>query len=164
MRIYESDMVFGDFNEADCFHIEQTDIRKRLASRGVKSVEFVLSQPMEKRILFVEAKSTLPSANNIERFEEEINDISQKFMDSLSLTCGIWFGSHNSEVTAPDNREQFFSYGTQIVFILVIKSRKRDLPHIEDMIKRQLLRERIRWGFDVLAMNEDEAREANLVC
>ena len=157
-------MVFGEFKEADCFHIEKTDLSKRLSGRGVKSVEFVLSQPMDKRLLFVEAKITLPAANNIVRFEEEIIDISQKFMDSLSLTCGIWFGKHNSEVIAPDNRELFFSYGTQIVFILVIKSRIGDLPHIEDMIKKQLLRERMLWGFDVLALNEEDARKVNLIC
>ena len=72
MRIFESSMIFGDFDEANCFHIEKTNLFKTLSGKGVKSVEFVLSRPKEKRLLFVEARKTLPSQNNVERFDEDI--------------------------------------------------------------------------------------------
>ena len=156
-------MIFGDFDEANCFHIEKTSLRKILSGKGMKSVEFVLSQPSEKRLLFVEARKTLPSKNNAERFFEDIAEISNKFIDSLHLICGIWFGTHNLSVEVPENKESFFQYGMRIIFILVIKNRKGDLPHIEDMIKKQLLHERRLLGFDVLALNEDNAKENNLI-
>ena len=50
MRIIEEGLTFGDFIEADCFHIEKTDIYKRLSGRGVKSVEFVLSKPDDNKL------------------------------------------------------------------------------------------------------------------
>ena len=72
-------------------------------------------------LLFVEGKNTLPAKNNVSAFNEEISDISYKFMDSLQLACGIWFGGHNRKVEIPKNGIRFFSYGVQIVFVSIAK-------------------------------------------
>ena len=142
MRIIEEGLTFGDYHDADCFHIEKTNIYKRLSGKGIKSVEFLLYRPEENKLLLVEGKSTLPAQNNKIAFDEEISEISRKFMDSLQLACGIWFGGHNQKIAMPKNCMDFFRYGVQIVFILVIKYRKGDLLHIADSIKKQLLKER----------------------
>jgi len=45
LRFYEhgSDIWFGDFDDADFFHIEQTDFyQKRMKPYGIKSAEFLL--------------------------------------------------------------------------------------------------------------------------
>jgi hypothetical protein len=163
MRIIEGDLTFGDFHEADCFHIEKTDIYDVLSRKGIKSVEFILFRSKENELLFVEGKKSLPSKDSIIRFSEEISNISQKFMDSLQLACGIWFGGHNKEVEVPKNVRDFFKYGVQIVFILVIKNREKDLLTIAEKIKKHLLKERRLWKFEVLAMNEKKACEKKLV-
>jgi len=163
MRISESDMLFGDFDEANCFWIEKTDIYQRFSGKGIKCVEFVLLRPEIRDLLFVEGRSSLPAQANVERYNEEISEISQKFMDSLQLTCGIWFGEHNRKVDVPRNCNSFLSYGTQIKFILVIKNRRGKLASIAERIKREILREYKLWGFKVIVMNEELAIKDNLV-
>ena len=163
MRIDEEGLLFGDFELSDCFHIEKTKLYSKLSGRGFKSVEFVLHRPQKHELLFVEGKTTLPSIDNKVKYNDEIVEISQKFMDSLQLTCGIWFGRHNGNVAVPANSSYFFSYGIQIVFVLVIKNRKGNLVRIAEEIKRKISREHKLWRFDVLVLNEDDARTHNLV-
>jgi len=163
MRIDEQGIIFGDYNDADCFHIEKTDLYTSLSGKGVKSVEFILHQPDNRKLLFIEGKSTLPAKKSVDAFKKEISEISQKYMDSLQLACGIWFGEHNNKVEVPENGANFFRYGEQIVFVLVIKNRKGNLIYIADMIKRQLQKEYRLWRFEVLVLNEDDARKKQLV-
>ena len=45
MKIDEegSSMLFGDYNDADCYHIEKSRLyQKSLSTYGIKTVEFVL--------------------------------------------------------------------------------------------------------------------------
>ena len=163
MRIVEDGLTFGDYSDADCFHIEKTDVYNRLSGKGVKSVEFVLYQPEKSKLLFVEGKSTLPAKGNAIAFNGELIDISHKFMDSLQLACGIWFGGHNQYVKVPENSADFFRYGVQIVFVLVIKNRKGQLLHIADRIKQHLSKEHKLWRFEVLVLNESDAQREKLV-
>ena len=163
MRIFEEGLTFGEYDEADCFHIEKTDIYKKLSGKSIKSVEFILHRPEARKLLLVEGKNTLPAKNNRAAFSEEITDISYKFMDSLQLACGIWFGGHNSIVKVPKNGMNFFRYGVQIVFVLVIKNRKGNLLHIADRIKQQLMKEHRLWKFEILVLNEELAKKENLI-
>jgi len=166
MRIQESGMIFGDFDEANCFHIEKLDVYNReLSHHGVKSVEFILYRPEKRKLLFVEAKSSLPIREKKGWFSGEITRISQKFMDSLQMACSMWLGGHNDKAKLPDNYANFFGRGIKIVFILVIKKHKYDLDllYIADAIKEELLKEQRIWNFSVLALNEARARENNLI-
>ena len=43
ITIPESDMLFGEFNEEDLFHIEKSNIYKDIGS-NIKTVEFILKQ------------------------------------------------------------------------------------------------------------------------
>jgi hypothetical protein len=159
----ESNMRFGVFDEADCLRIEKTELYVRLSGRGFRSVDFILNQKGSNELFFVEAKATLPANKNITDFENEIYEISRKFMDSLQLIGGIWFGGHNSKVEAPRNRDSFFTYGKQIVFVLVVKNRIGKLPSIAEKIKQTLRREHKLLGFNVLVMNEALAVKTNLL-
>jgi hypothetical protein len=163
MRIPEGGLLFGDFDEVNCFWIEKTDLYRRLSGKGFRSVEFVLSRPEKRELIFVEGRTTMPATANLNRFNEDISEISQKFIDSLHLTCGIWFGEHCSNVVVPQNRESFFMYGTQLVFVLVIKNRIGKLTSIAERIKRELAREHALLGFKVLVMNEELAIKDSLV-
>jgi len=163
MRIYESGMIFGDYDIDNCFHIEKTKLYKKLNGKGYSSVEFILHRPDKKQLLFIEAKSSLPDVKNINKYDERITEISKDFKDSFHLTCGIWFGQNNSKVDMPANGSCFFSYGTQVVFVLVIKNRTGNLTRIAEEIKRELIREYRLWQFDILVMNEDDVRTYKLV-
>ena len=163
MQIREAGLLFGEFDESDCFHIEESKIYSRLKGKGYKSVEFVLRLPDRNELLFVEGKTSLPSEQNVERFHEEIDNISQKFMDSVLLTTGIWFGEH-SKAGAPSNADAFFTYGTQIVFTLVIKNRTWDgLSYIAECIMKKLRREHRLMRFKVLVLREEDAIKRKLV-
>jgi len=177
MTICESDMVFGEFDEADCFHIEKTTLYKRLSSDKLKSVEFVLHRPERNELFFVEAKTTFPAfinsevvlsaEDNVNSFSTAVTAISQKFMDSLLLACSIWFGKNNAKIeiesVIPKNKESFFTYGKQIVFVLVIKNCKTDLTTIADNIKKEIRKRYLILGFKVLVLDEDFARKIKLV-
>lgn len=85
-------------------------------------------------------------------------------MDSLQLALGIWFGSHDAKVELPNNFAQFFEIGRRVQFILVIKERKQDMAFIADTLKNKYLRkERRVLGFEVLVINEQQAKDKNLV-
>jgi len=157
-------MLFGDFDEANCFHIEKLDLYNRdLSSHGIKSVEFVLYRPEKNKLLFVEAKTSLPIKERQGWLNSEITKISQKFMDSLQLVCGIWLRGDNGKTKLPDNYANFFEKGVEIVFILVIKRRGVNLLHIADAIKANLLKEHKLWNFSILVLNEELARNKDLI-
>ena len=67
--ITESEMNFGKFDEADVFHIEDSQIYKNLDS-GIKTVEFILKYD-EDSIVFLEAKKSCPNAANRHESEEK---------------------------------------------------------------------------------------------
>lgn len=67
--ITESEMNFGKFDEADVFHIEDSQIYKNLGS-GIKTVEFILKYD-ENSIVFLEEKKSCPNAANRHESEEK---------------------------------------------------------------------------------------------
>lgn len=86
--ISESEMSFGKFDEADLFHIEDSNLYQTLGS-GVKTVEFILRYK-EDSIVFLEAKKSCPNSANrkkseekAEKFEEYYASITEKFAASL---------------------------------------------------------------------------------
>ena len=172
MRYYEkgSDIWFGDFDDADFYHIEQTSIyQKRMNPRGISTAEFLLIQSDDKasgrKLLVIEAKKTL-AATGTDDFHANLKKIARQFMDSLLLAFGIWLGSHdkNSKDELPLNYIHFFENGRSILFVLVIKKREEDMINIADTLKSEYLRkERRILGFDVLVMNEEQAQRAGLV-
>ena len=111
----------------------------------------------------MEGKSTLPSASNLERFNEEIANISQKFMDSIHLALGIWFGEHNAKAVVPSEKDSFFSFGTQVVFVLVVKNLTGRLNSIAERIRQELKREYTLMRFKVLVLREEDAVRRKLV-
>lgn len=88
--ITESEMDFGEFDEADLFHIENSKIYKNLGS-GIKTVEFVLKYD-ENSIVFLEAKKSCPNTANrhesvekAQKFEEYYSSITEKFVASFQI-------------------------------------------------------------------------------
>ena len=163
MRIFESGMTFGDFDKDDCFNIEKYELyKKSLSHLGFKTVEFVLYR--HDKLLFVEAKPSLRTEVNGNRFSDEVADISQKFMDALQIVCGLWHGGRKDKAKLPQSFSQFHKNGKGIVFVLVVKDgKKKDLLTTSRAISRQLLRENRLWRFDIKVLNEELAKNEKLV-
>jgi hypothetical protein len=114
LRFYEegSDIWFGDFDDADCYRIEQTSLyQRRMKPHGISSAEFLLLRSTTAqdrgKLLMVEAKKTLASVNSNE-FHGNLTHIAKQFMDSLELALGIWLGNHEGKAELPLNYNNFF--------------------------------------------------------
>ena len=88
--IPESGMNFGKYDEKDLFHIETSEIYKKLGD-GIPTVEFILKYNGN-NIVFLEAKKSCPNvANRYEskekelKFEEYYGSITEKFISSLQI-------------------------------------------------------------------------------
>ncbi len=88
--ITEFEMNFGEYDEADLFHIEESELYKNWGS-GIKTIEFILKYN-ERSILFLEAKKSCPNAENRyeseekeQKFEEYYSSITEKFTASLQI-------------------------------------------------------------------------------
>jgi hypothetical protein len=157
-------MTFGNYDAANLFHIEKSKQYKKLSGRGFKTTEFVLLRSEKEQLWFIEARKTMPAITNVERLEEEILDISQKFIDSFMLTCGIWFGQNNSKAEMPNNRDRFFKYGNKVIFALIIKNSKVKLTAIAEYIKQKFPKNvRALWSFSVVVLNEEMAAEEKIM-
>ena len=167
MQIHESDMLFGEFDETECYHIDKEGgyYKTKLSGYGVKSVDFILHRKNRNKLLLVEARKSIAGTDNMHRcLDSEIADISQKFMDSLQLVLGIWIGSHKKKNAKPPlNFDNFIGIGKSIVFVLVVKNMPSSLTYIEDEIYRHLRKENKIWRFDVKVFNESFAEEEGLV-
>jgi len=164
-----SGMKFRDFGTGNCFFIEKSHLyQKSLRHHGFKTVEFVAFSPADQakdsKLIFVEAKTTLRQERAKARFEEEINDISQKFIDALQLICGVWHGERKGKASLPANFALFRESGKKIVFVLVVKNiEEPNLFNVKSAILNKLRREHVLWKFDLMVLSEELAMEEKLV-
>ena len=126
--ITESEMNFGKFDEADLFHIEDSEIYKDLGS-GIKTVEFILKYD-ENSIVFLEAKKSCPNASNRyeseekeQKFEEYYASITEKFIASLQIYLAAILDKFQNIEEVGDNLKTVSSMkNIQLKFILVVKN------------------------------------------
>ena len=164
-----SGMRFKDFGSDNCYLMEESRLyQKSLKHLGYKTVEFVVSHSVanmeEHKLVFVEARTTLRPRSTKTRFDNEITDISQKFMDALQIICGVWHGGRKGKVPLPTGFSRFRDDGRKIIFLLVVKNGdKKELLTVADSIYRKLLKENRLWKFEVKVLNEGLAIKENLV-
>ncbi len=114
-----------DFVADNVFHIEDSMLYTDLRNNGVKCVEFVRVKGEE--LLFIEAKASFsnpnnPSVENPKKFDEEIDDIFDKFIHSLHLFASVKVGVN--EETLPCNF--VIPEKVSLKFVLVVKNHKLD--------------------------------------
>jgi hypothetical protein len=111
-----------DFIADNTFHIEKTNSYESIRDKGVRSVEFIRVKD-DTLLLFVEAKTAFPnpnnpSAENEARFQEEIDDVCEKFTHSLNLFSSIEIG-----VTSEEFPDGFIvPEKVSLIFMLVVKN------------------------------------------
>ena len=159
--ITESEMNFGEYDEADLFHIEKSELYKNLGS-GIKTIEFILKYN-ERSILFLEAKKSCPNAENRyeseekeQKFEEYYSSITEKFIASLQIYLAAILNRYPAvpelgvRLLTADNMKDM-----KLKFILVVKDANIAWlagPLAE--LKARLFLLRKIWGIEVAILNE----------
>lgn len=170
ITIRESEMNFGPFPEENVFRIENSNAyMRRLRPNGVKSCEFLLRK--ESKLLFVEAKKTCPkqlesgsSDEQIRKYNEYIQEITQKMRDSINLyTSMLLHRNGDDELSSPLKLESLENI--DLILVLVVKnSQKEWLAPFSDKLTNVLRSEMRIWGIrSFLLLTEDQAREKKLV-
>lgn len=164
VQINESNMIFGDFEEDKIFKIEKSKLHNKIGN-GIKVVEFIILRN-ENELNFIEAKSSSPrpTKQNIIRFNEFIEEISDKFIHSFNLFYSVIlkrnkdYGEMNNNFFELDNSQ------IKLKFILVIKGHEIEwLLPISDALKKKLSYQNTIWKSEVIVMNDKIANKYNLV-
>ena len=155
--IPESGMNFGKYDEKDLFHIETSEIYKKLGD-GIPTVEFILKYNGN-NIVFLEAKKSCPNvANRYEskekeqKFEEYYGSITEKFISSLQIYLAAIMNRYQETSEIGDNLRSVSNMkDVKLKFILVVKNAE-DItwlagPLVE--LRARLLKVRKIWGVDV---------------
>lgn len=165
-------MNFGKFDEADLFHIEDSEIYKDLGL-GIKTVEFILKYD-ENSIVFLEAKKSCPNASNRyeseekeQKFEEYYASITEKFIASLQIYLAAILDKFQNSGEVGDNLKTVSSMkNIQLKFILVVKNAE-DITWLAGPmaeLKERLLQIRKIWGVEIAVLNEELAGKYKLTC
>src|SRR3712207_8075410 len=121
VQIKESNMIFGDFQEDRIFKIEKSKLHNKIGD-GIKVVEFLFLKD-EYELDFIEAKSSSPrpTKDNIIRFNEFIEEISDKFIHSFNLYYSAILKRNENYEEINNNFLKLDSSKIKLKFILVIK-------------------------------------------
>lgn len=169
--IIESGMQFGEFDDTDLFHIENSKIYKELGC-GVKTVEFILKYN-ENSILFLEAKESCPNTANrfessqkTQKFEEYYSSITEKFIDSLQIYLAVLLGKYNDTSDLGEKLKNITNMrDIQLKFILVVKNAS-DVSWLAGPLaelKARMLKMRKIWNVEIAVLNEELAKKYGLV-
>ncbi|MCL2169903.1 MAG: hypothetical protein FWB74_07755 [Defluviitaleaceae bacterium] len=158
----ESDMDFTPLDNGKSIYIEGTSLYKSLGE-DVKSVEFLTLRG--KALYFIEAKTTMPNAVSIKdekKFEEDFQDLYDKFRHSLDLFASKKLGIHNdSEGEFP---ECFDKTPFVIKFLLVIRNSEKEwCLQVKEKLEEKLLSLMKIWKVQVFVWNSDEAIKKGFV-
>lgn len=162
IQVKESGMTF-EFNEDQIFVIEKSDLHSKIGN-GIKTVEFIVCL-RENELAFVEAKSSSPKPikENKEIFENFISDITEKFEHSFNLYLSTILRRYNTH----EIHTKFFSIDYKSVkfkFILIIKGHEIEwLQPLSDALYRSLLYHNRIWKSSIILLNEQMAKEYQLV-
>ena len=170
--IPESGMNFGKYDEKNLFHIEKSEIYKKLGD-GIPTVEFILKYNGN-NIIFLEAKKSCPNATNRyeskekeRKFEEYYDSITEKFIASLQIYLAAIMDRYQDTSEIGDNLQSVNNMkDVKLKFVLVIKNAE-DITWLAGPLaelRARLLKIRKIWGVEVMVLNEELAGEYNLTC
>jgi hypothetical protein len=164
VQIEESNMIFGDFEEDKIFKIEKSKLYNKIGS-GIKVVEFIFLKN-ENELDFIEAKSSSPrpTKENYIRFNEFINEISDKFIHSFNLFYSAILKRNKDYEELSSNFFELDNSRVKLKFILVIRGHEIEwLLPISDALKKKLSYQNTIWRSEVIVMNDSIANRYDLV-
>lgn len=167
--IEESGILFGEFEPERLFVIENSEVQKG-AGQGIKTVEFLYLTENE-NLLFLEAKSSCPNAENKDetelkqkKYEAFFTEITDKFVDSLNMFAVTALGRNNDYVDEENfikNKRTYENIGIKLILV-VANAEESWLQGPKAELERRLLRVRKIWNADVLVLNKKMAQKLGL--
>lgn len=163
VKITESKMVFGPYDEEDVFEIEKSELNQ-MAGEGINTVEFMLVRDISK-VLFIEAKSSTPrESTNKERFDEFIEEIREKFIHSFELFHALRCRRYETITKIGSNLENMDWEKSEIKFVFVIHGHHIEwLPPIREALLKEMESFSKIWKSDVIVLNDEMAMKRNLI-
>ena len=158
MEYIESNMDFSPlFEKNNSIYIEKSQIYKRLGE-GIRSVEFITLKP-NKKLYFIEAKSSSAKPDNKVDFNDDCNKILEKIQHSLDLFISKEFEINKdlgNEFPICFNENNFNEY--KIIFLLIINNHKEEwCSGVMAGLQNKLIALRKIWKIDVVVWNNEKA-------
>lgn len=159
--IPESDMTFGPFQLESLFHIEKSEAYRQLGI-GFSTVEFVCIDRHGK-VCFAEAKKSFSNPDSTEDYQENIQQIEQKFTDSFHLFLACLLGRRAQSAMGEAILHLNFTTA-RFRFILVVKNHEKLwLVHIRETLIKNMRKIRKIWNIEISVLNEEGAKELELI-
>lgn len=164
MEFVESFMKFS-FHDDDLFRIEEDAIITN--SEGIKACECVVL--ISENVAFIEAKASAPNPTNSKDFPAFIEDIKQKFANSLQLFSDIKSKVHGEDVfhRLPVNLQTNVSAPEAYKIFLIIHGHRVDwLIGLLDALKDAMREVVKQWNLrdsNVKVFNEEIALENKII-
>lgn len=164
MQFVESFMKFS-FHDDDFFRIEEDELVKD--TEGIKSCECVVL--ISETVAFIEAKASAPNPSNPKSFFDFLNDIKQKFAQSLQLFTEIKSKDHGEEAfqRLPINLQTDTTTTDTYKIYLIIHGHRQDwLIGLLDSLKDAMREVVKQWNLrdsNIKVYNEEIAFENKLI-
>lgn len=164
ITIQESGLSFGPFMPDTIFRVEHSPCVARLS--GIKACEFAWWSANDNKLIFIEAKSSVPNPQrNWQDYEQYFSDMLEKFDNSLQLLlAGNW--ARHTDLAAELNRLMpvLDWQQAEIIFYLVIPGAPRQfLSALTDKLAKTLERQLKIWRARAFVINEQMARDKGLL-
>lgn len=165
--------MFGPYQDGHCFEIENSSILKKINAKakqgeGVKIAEFLLLGTANGKttISIIEAKASAPQ--NAEKTDKYVNEVQEKFTNSLSLFVAIYLERHRGDSSElSDSFKQTDLSNVNFILILVIQNYQGSwLQPLEHKLKKALKKTVRLWNINlnsVIVLNEAGARKRGLI-
>lgn len=164
ITVTESGMTFGPFAEDNVFCVEKSPFVMRL--NGIKSCEFALWLDEQNKLVFIEAKSSVPSARRSDKeYEQYFTDMLEKFDNSLQLLLAATHGQQAELAQELSVKIAGLNWQrAKIQFYLVIPTvPKENAQHLTEKLKQTLSRQLKIWKAHAFVINEQMARSKGLL-
>ena len=164
MDIVESNMLLP-FDNQNAYRIEQANIVQE--KRDIKVCEYFAL--INGRMLLIEAKSSSPRPENKIKFDKFIDEISQKFIDTLLLFNALSIGRHGEAErnNLPTNIQQIPLANVQYAMYLIVHGNEIEwMEPILAALKLKLKHCLKSWNIqdiNVYAINHETAKTKGLI-
>ena len=164
MDIVESNMLLP-FDDQNAYRIEQANIVQD--KKDIKVCEYFAL--IDGRMLLIEAKSSSPRPDNKIKFDEFIDEISQKFIDTLLLFNALNIGRHGEDEKSnlPANIQKVSLADVRYAMYLIVHGNEIEwMEPILAALKLKLKHCLKSWNIqdvNVYAINHETAKEKGLI-
>ena len=169
--IEESGMKFGEYNNEDVFHIENSGTYiSMFREKDTKTVEFVLCHNDD--LIFLEAKTSTPNYKNAateenkRKYDKFVSAINQKFCNSVDLYFSTLLGRHGKPEISQKLLGLDYS-NINVLLVIVIRNGseyKDSLRHYQEKFNKNLRTKMNLWRISrVLVIDEETARKKGLI-